>query len=283
MVMRETSRRAARTLAIVPLLLGWACGTSPIGPLDLEGLSLRLDVSGGLAGADMSYVVESDGSVVALRCASLCAFAPGDTLHVLTPAQAEVLAAAIRASGLHEVEGLVDYGTQCCDQFEYTMVLTDDDGERTVHASSEMLPEASARLVGLLEGYRHGTDPIVMDMEGDQDGWAADAVEIVAATLDAPLLRLTVRYGGGCARHDLDLVAWSGWRESFPVQVGVALAHDAHGDMCRALLTRELTFDLTGLREAYVSAYGDGPATLAIQLAPADPLSEGGRSIDWSF
>jgi len=281
--MNRTSRHAARTLATVPLLLGLACGTRPTDPLDLGELSIRVDVSGGLAGADLSYVVESDGSVVGLRCASLCSFAAGDTLHVLTPAQAEVLIATLRSSGILDAEGLVDYGTQCCDQFEYVLVVTDDDGEHTIRGSSEVLADGMARLVNLLEGYRHGIDPIVVDMKGDLDGWPADAVEIVAASLDSPVLRLTVRFGGGCQRHGLDLVAWSGWRESFPVQVGVALAHDAHGDGCRALLTRELTFDLTGLREAYLNTYGDGPATLSIQLAPADAASAGGRRIDWSF
>jgi len=210
--MGHTPRHAAPVLALVPILLIGGCSTSPTGPHDLEGLSIRLDVSGGIAGADISYVVESDGSVVGLRCASLCAFAPGDTLHRLSPAQAEVLVAAIVSSGLIEVEGLVDYGTQCCDQFEYTMALTDDDGEHTIRGSSEVLPEGMARLVGLLERYRQGIDPIVIQMEGDLDGWSADAVQIVEATLDAPLLRLTVRFGGGCERHDLDLVAWAAIR-----------------------------------------------------------------------
>jgi hypothetical protein len=276
----STFRWCSSALVLVMLA---GCGTSPMVPVDLEGLSLRLHVSGGFAGADLSYAVESDGSVIGLSCQSLCTFAEGDTLHVLTAAQAELLVAAIQASGIVEVEGLVDYGIQCCDQFEYTMVLVDDEGEHTIHGSSEMLPEGMTRLVGLLERYRSGVAPIVVDMEGDLDGWPADAIEIVAASVEAPLLRVTVRFGGGCERHDVDLVAWSGWRESFPVQVGVALTHDAHGDMCRALLTREFTFDLTGLREAYVDAYGDGPATLVIQLAPADSASGGGRSLDWSF
>ncbi len=269
-------------MSLVPLFVA-GCGSGVTTPIRLASLSIRVDVSGGFAGADLSYAVDPDGTIVAARCQALCSFEPGDTLHQLSPAQVETLGDAIERSGIADVVGIRDFGVQCCDQFEYTLVVSDDLAERTIHGSSEVLPEEVGELVRLLESYRLGVDPIVVEMEGELTGWRADAVDIADATLAPPLLHLTVRYGGGCTRHDLDLVAWSGWRESFPVQVGVALAHDAHDDRCRALVTREITFDLADLRRAYVDAYGAGPATIGIVLAPTDSGSAGGRRIDWTF
>ncbi|HEV8365143.1 MAG TPA: hypothetical protein VGQ52_16625 [Gemmatimonadaceae bacterium] len=97
--------------------------------------------------------------------------------------------------------------------------------------------------------------------------WPSDPLTIESATIVADALQATVRFGGGCTRHRIALLLGRAFMESFPVQVHARLAHDAGGDMCDALLTRTLTFDLTPLKQRYRNAYGAGAATVVINLS----------------
>jgi hypothetical protein len=93
----------------------------------------------------------------------------------------------------------------------------------------------------------------------------ADRAAITRAVLDGDELVLDVEHSGGCAEHDFALYA-GGFRESEPVQTVLHLAHDAHGDPCRALVRRELRFHLGPLQDAYRRSYGRG-GTLVLQVA----------------
>ena len=105
-----------------------------------------------------------------------------------------------------------------------------------------------------------------------------DPVSIESARLEGGhLLQLQVRYGGGCRAHDFTL-CWSGaFEASEPAGVSLSLGHDAHGDLCRAYLMEDITFDLSSLEKAYRAAYGEsssGQVSLHIQgLAERLPLS----------
>lgn len=94
----------------------------------------------------------------------------------------------------------------------------------------------------------------------------SDPAEIVAAEVEGDRLALSLRFGGGCADHDFALIPSGEFREANPVQTTLTLAHDAHGDMCRALLSRELAFDLASVRAAFQRAYGaHGPLELHVR------------------
>lgn len=96
-------------------------------------------------------------------------------------------------------------------------------------------------------------DPIVVIPRGiDPTEWANDAAAIQAVALEGDRLTLTIRHGGGCFQHDQWLVASSWFMESYPPQVDVLLSHDAHGDLCRALITRDVAFDLGPLKRKAV-------------------------------
>lgn len=69
--------------------------------------------------------------------------------------------------------------------------------------------------------------------------------------IESDTLRLRVAYEGGCAEHEFTLVAFGSFLESHPLQMGVVLVHDAHGDACQQQIETELRFDLTPLAEAY--------------------------------
>ena len=79
-------------------------------------------------------------------------------------------------------------------------------------------------------------------------------------------LHVTVEYGGGCARHQFRLFASHIFLESHPVQSPIAIYHNANGDMCRAWLTREISFDLTALRDAWIRSYQQRHGTIILRL-----------------
>ncbi len=271
-----------RLACLAALLAAAACDSSATNvAIDYRKPSVLVEVSGGIAGADFAYVHTSPGVLIGVRCRALCDFAPGDTLWVLSELQSERLAQVLHDSGAWQVDGLRDYGVPCCDQLVYRMSFSDEGRDGVILGTAESLPEGYGRLVRILEGFRRGIAPILVADGQRIEGVPHDEVDIMKATLDPPFLTLEVRYGGGCARHDFDLVALPGWRESWPVQVDVDLAHQDHDDPCDALPTQTVRFDLTPLREAWEGAYGPGPGAIAMHLGPA---SGGARTtITWSF
>jgi hypothetical protein len=61
--------------------------------------------------------------------------------------------------------------------------------------------------------------------------------------------------------------------ESFPLQVDLLLSHDGHGDLCRALITREVAFDLAPLERTAQEGAPDSSGTLILRLRGwADPI-----------
>lgn len=103
--------------------------------------------------------------------------------------------------------------------------------------------------------------------------WATDLMTIERARIEGDTLYLRVNHGGGCARHEYALVAWNGWMESNPVQLGAFLAHNQNADPCRALITADLRFDLTPARDAFRQAYGTGTATFILRLTDPQPTT----------
>jgi hypothetical protein len=123
--------------------------------------------------------------------------------------------------------------------------------------------------------------PLVLAQDTGLQGFGADAVQLHDVRVEGGVLEVDAGWSGGCTAHDVDAVAWTGWMESWPVQVGVALTHDAHGDACKALVRRTLRFDLEPLRRAYAKAYGSGSATLVLQVGAA--AGGDGRSVPFAF
>lgn len=123
-------------------------------------------------------------------------------------------------------------------------------------------PYVTADVVGTIQ-VALGSDP---------SGWRADPLAVDDVRVEQDTLVLQVTHGGGCADHEYAVVAWNGWLESHPVQVGALIAHDSHDDPCDALLSPTLRFDLEPLKDAYRDAYGPGEATLIIRIsAPGAP------------
>jgi hypothetical protein len=282
--MEEASMRAIPGLAVLAVMALGACDIDVTNLADGEAMVVRMGVTGGIAGVDYTFELQDDGAIVGIRCENACDFQPGDTLGRLTPAQRDAVQDGVVASGLPDAGRPVDFGTECCDQFAYRVIYTSGPVVRSFTGSSEALPEPLRKLVRTLHLLYLDTPPVIVAQSTGLEGFSLDPLAILDARVDAGTLEVDVTYGGGCAYHDLDAVVYTGWMESNPVQVGVAVTHDDHGDMCDALVQRTLRFDLEPLREAYVDAYGPGNATLILRLEPGAGAPGGApQALTYSF
>lgn len=104
--------------------------------------------------------------------------------------------------------------------------------------------------------------------------WGTDDYELNAAAVRGDTLAVTVSYSGGCRAHQFTLVAAEAFMESDPVQLSVAIAHDADGDPCEAYPTEDYHFILDPIKARYKASYGTGPGTIILGLdrAPVRPL-----------
>lgn len=104
--------------------------------------------------------------------------------------------------------------------------------------------------------------------------WGTDDYALEAAAVAGDTLKVTLSYSGGCRTHRFTLVAAESFLESDPVQLGVAIAHDADGDPCEAYPTEVLHFILDPIKARYRAAYGPGTGTIVLGLAraPDGPL-----------
>jgi len=268
---------------LAALALG-ACSVDATTPDGATTADLRVDVVGGIAAADYTFDLLDDGSIVGVHCTNMCNFEPGDTLSRLTQAQRISVRNTLIASGLLTAGRPVDFGEECCDQFYYRVIFSSGAIVRSFSGSIENFPAPLQVLVRTLHLVYLETPPVIMSQTKGLEGYSTDAVGIADARVVGGVLEVDVTYSGGCTTHDLDAVAWTPWTDSTPVQVGIAVTHDAHGDSCEAAVQRTLLFDLEALRVAYVGRFFDGPATLLLRVEPAKgaPGAEP-RVIEFSF
>jgi hypothetical protein len=115
---------------------------------------------------------------------------------------------------------------------------------------------------------------VVITPNTNDPRWPSDPVTIQGYAIVGDSLELAVTFGGGCRDHEFILLSDAAWMESYPVQVGLKLAHDANGDNCKALLSRTLRFDLSPLKEVYRSSYQStsGIMKLNIRGTTASPV-----------
>lgn len=61
------------------------------------------------------------------------------------------------------------------------------------------------------------------------------------------LLHLNVSYSGGCEEHVFNLYTDQRYMKSYPPKLNLFLEHIDNNDRCRAMITKELVFDVTGI------------------------------------
>ena len=104
--------------------------------------------------------------------------------------------------------------------------------------------------------------------------WGTDDYELNAAAVKGDTLAVSLSYSGGCRMHQFTLVAAEVFMESDPVQLEVAIAHDADGDPCEAYPTEDYHFILGPIKARYKASYGAGSGTIVLRLdrAPGGSL-----------
>ncbi len=92
-----------------------------------------------------------------------------------------------------------------------------------------------------------------------------DHAWITQVSLVHDILTLTIKSGGGCARHEYTLYGDIRFIQSRPVQANIYLSHNSNGDRCDAIITNVVSFDLYALKRAYLAQFSDhGPLLLRI-------------------
>jgi hypothetical protein len=87
-------------------------------------------------------------------------------------------------------------------------------------------------------------------------------ITVDSLTISGNILNVYLKYGGGCAQHDIDLVWNKVAMKSLPPQLPLGFRHDAHGDACKKLVAEMRPFDLSPLKSS-----GYKKMTLNIQNA----------------
>lgn len=84
----------------------------------------------------------------------------------------------------------------------------------------------------------------------ETDSLKNDPVNVSAVKIEGDCLRLTLQYGGGCREHEINLVLIVPECATPPLPPPAFLiSHDDKDDACDAWITKEYSFDISGLRE----------------------------------
>ena len=79
---------------------------------------------------------------------------------------------------------------------------------------------------------------------------STDPISIISAKVDGDCLKLTLQYGGGCKEHQVDLALIQPECGTPPLPPPTfEIRHNANGDVCKALVTKEYSFNISGIRE----------------------------------
>jgi hypothetical protein len=84
----------------------------------------------------------------------------------------------------------------------------------------------------------------------EQGSLKNDPINVLAVKIEGDCLHLTLQYTGGCKEHEVDLVLMLPECATPPLPTSTfEIRHNANGDSCEALITKEYSFDLSGIRE----------------------------------
>jgi hypothetical protein len=125
-------------------------------------------------------------------------------------------------------------------------------------------------------------EPKQIQIKTNDSNLYTDPSSIINAEIQKDILTLVVRYGGGCKDHEFELY-WDGlFMESEPVQVRLELSHNSNGDLCRALLTDELSFSLSKIKTRFKENYGGSMGLVVINILEPDSERKT-HSLHYSF
>ena len=75
-----------------------------------------------------------------------------------------------------------------------------------------------------------------------------DAFMVDNAFIEGDNLTMYVTYGGGCKTHEFKAFASDVYMKSMPPKLGITVEHNANNDLCKALVSDTLIFDLSSVK-----------------------------------
>ncbi|MBV5312000.1 MAG: hypothetical protein JZU47_01820 [Prolixibacteraceae bacterium] len=82
------------------------------------------------------------------------------------------------------------------------------------------------------------------------DSLKTDAINVMSAKVDGDCLKLSLQYGGGCKDHQVDLALILPECGTPPLPPPTfEIRHNANNDACKALITKDYSFNISGIRE----------------------------------
>lgn len=118
-----------------------------------------------------------------------------------------------------------------CQSNDETLSDLRDDGQLRQDTEAQPISIGEERYI-TVENARYGDSPM------------SDDFTILDFERVGSLLLIEVQYGGGCAEHAFELLGSGDWYAN-PDIINFLLIHNANGDLCEALITETLVFDLS--------------------------------------
>ena len=140
-------------LGVALLINTGACG-GPTGPDSGEAVEISLAVSGGIEGVNWRLTVDGGaGWIVGNGCDDQrnCDWEDGEVLGTFDAAALTDLAGKFFEGGFFD--GPADFGSECCDQFDYVLSYRDVDDDRSVSGSDGTIPQNVRSLILLVEQF----------------------------------------------------------------------------------------------------------------------------------
>ena len=82
------------------------------------------------------------------------------------------------------------------------------------------------------------------------DSLKTDQLTVQAVNIEGDCLVLTLQYGGGCKEHQVNLALIQPQCGTPPLPPPTfEIQHDSYDDPCKALITKDYSFDISGIRE----------------------------------
>ena len=71
---------------------------------------------------------------------------------------------------------------------------------------------------------------------------------VTAVSINKNLMTIDVQYSGGCAEHEFKLYTDKNYSKSKPPKLNLTLEHNPNGDMCKAIKSEQLIFDISNAK-----------------------------------
>lgn len=128
--------------------------------------------------------------------------------------------------------------------------------------------------------WADSTSPFILANGTKPDDWKMNSYNLVSVYINGDTLFTKMLFGGGCEIHEIKLVAWNYFLESYPVKAKLLISHDSHGDACKALITQVNKFDLSLLKYEYQTAYSSSSGIILLDILLSNGQS---RTLQYTF